>query len=284
MGKIHALFLLLLALSIPISASAQTSCNQYRGQTPSIRSFDSVVEKFKEVGPIDEFENTAARRERREIAARSIGTPIVIEVNYGSSPKYNADLQAFQIQSRAFSSSESFDQLFIHGGIGVIGEGTLTNDETRALISLDISNPPAVTIARIERENYGTYLATNGLGAQRRVTRNLVEIQAVYEPNRSTGKYGEHRNFRGVNRYDDFIGTVPMEPEAARQLNNKFRHALVVAPLHPYFAGGRNSTGTTPTVSNPYDTKLLVSILLADIQCALVLDQSGKVLASIQTK
>jgi len=79
------------------------------------------------------------------------------------------------------------------------------------------------------------------------------------------------------------VGELAMSPAQAITLKSAISLAFVVAPKAPYwFAGSR--IVTLPTLDNPKRIDEDFSVLIADIQCGLVLDGTHKVLAAYTTR
>ena len=73
-----------------------------------------------------------------------------------------------------------------------------------------------------------------------------------------------------------------MTPDEARLLKPSLRIALVVAPFAPYVVRGTNPYGR-PSLQSPKQVTIDFTILMADIQCGLVMDGSGRVLGAYPT-
>lgn len=79
------------------------------------------------------------------------------------------------------------------------------------------------------------------------------------------------------------VGQLRLAPEGARRLRPQLKSAFVVAPKEPYLIKDQQKVGE-PTISTPLDVTEDFSILVADIQCGLLMDGSNKVLGPYPTR
>jgi len=77
------------------------------------------------------------------------------------------------------------------------------------------------------------------------------------------------------------LGTIPMPPSAAQVAKSKMQFALALTPRPPFLVTG-TGLGSAPTLDDPHqipDSQDFFRVLIADVDCGIVLDGSSKVLA-----
>ena len=261
------LAILLTSLLMPTPAPVtQDACDAYVGRVVKPSTFAAATAKFRNVPAKGEFETTAAFEAKRTAILGDATTPLVIL----KSPEdrkyfaYDADAQKLRIAPYAFDNTrfDSFSAFFSLGLHDTLDVGTDFNRE--------------VVISRTDTPT-GSYVATNGFGARFPVTRVSRSTTAIFEGKQEFGVYSLFVDS------GDYIGEVSMTADEARKLKPALQMAFVVVPKPPYFVTGRHSLGDI-TIRNPYEITESFSVLIADIQCGLLLDSGGKVLGSYPTR
>lgn len=249
------------------------TCATYEGQSVSLVSVDTLILAVSNLpNERDEFETSEQFRARVQTSLEGVRKTYVVQTMFDAEQAvYDADRQHFSIKSYALDNmNASWEAVFGYG------RPLFERVKFSPLRNLDI------VVSSSERVT-GTYEASNAFGASAtiseisRVTVGIFDREAVY---------GESLFFRDREEeraVDQVIGTIPAEPEIARDLKGAMRGAVVIAPKAPWYGVGHKRWGR-PTISKPRDIKETVSAVIADIQCALVLDGSNRVLLSVQTR
>ncbi len=73
-----------------------------------------------------------------------------------------------------------------------------------------------------------------------------------------------------------------MTPAEAQVIKPQLRVAFVVAPRAPYMVVGQHQPGKV-TFQNPFEVTEIFEIMIADIQCGLLMDSENRVLGSYIT-
>lgn len=245
-------------------AYAQAQCHDWIGKAAKVSSFDEAIKPFTAVSPKDEFETTAAYEARRAKALGNSVSTIVVR-NKAEDPKffeYNADRGELAIKRYAFHNTtmnlwSAFYNLGLHDKmkVGVLGG-----------LYFVASESDKVT---------GTYEASNAYGAKVEVAKIDRTTKAVFD----RGGGMDDELFPRAKRPDYNVGVLKLTTEEARRLKPQLKTAYVVKPKPPYILQGTHSFGKV-TVQNPRDITVHFTMLVADIQCGLLLDGSSKVLAA----
>lgn len=272
----------------PGAASAQGQCASYLGQSVTPISFDAAVARYAGLTPRSEFETTAEFEARRARQTGGTGPLIIGKIpdpqDYGNRAgrgdyfRYDADRGVMRVVQYAFDNV-NFDTDVIWGyGQPLHRDG----DYTSRMTNLD------VVISESERVT-GSYIGTNAYGVRARVLRTIKTVNVIYErPLTSMSDDGlfrllpRARSSIGIPVGDPVVGEIPMSPAEARVLKNTMTVAFVVVPKEPFFVTGQRRRGGA-TIDFPRETTLNARVLFADIQCGLVLDPRGRVLASYAT-
>lgn len=249
----------------PSTPGAQR-CSAYVGQMVQSRSFAEAVAPFGKLTPKSEYETTAQFEARQAQAVGGATGPLIIEKAPESRDyfRYDADAQVLRIEPYVFDNVNfpTWDAFYFLGMDQQFGVSTGEN------IDVVISSRDRVT---------GSYKGQNSYGANATVQKITQSVEAIFErgPDPRSGR-GEL--FPGAGD----VGSISMTPEEARLLKPSLRIAFVVAPFAPYVLKGTNPFGR-PSVRSPKDITVDFTILMADIQCGLVMDQQGRVLGAYST-
>ena len=251
-----------LAVSAPVAANAQT-CASYVGTTVSPLTFDQALTSIKPVEPKGEFETSDAYRAR--LAASGASGPLIIakKIEGAKYLAYNADKGAFDVQSYLFDNTNfSAWDTFYYAKSGVKAS-TIGN------LDVTISSSEVTT---------GSYAAQNGFGAKATITKITRTEKAIFD--RETVGYNEQLF---VNNKDGIIGQVSMSVADAQAFKPQAKIAFVVVPKLPYIVRATFPYGKT-TISNPTDVTVNATVLVADIQCGLLMNGTNQVVAAFQTR
>ncbi len=244
------------------SANAQSQCDQYVDQIIAPKTFAQAVAALNIPTPKGEFETTAAYQAR--VAGSGETGPLIVSKQPEDRKylEYDADRQLFAVKSYFFHNTNfPVWETFYHAKNGVEAGITYNN------IDVVISETETVT---------GTYESQNSYGAKATVTKITRTYEAIFD---------RKANYKETlfPSSDVTVGYFPMEISQAQSFKSQVRIAFVVSPKSPYVTRAEFSYGTT-TVRNPTDVKVNATVLNADIQCALLMDASNKVLAAFATR
>jgi len=257
-------------------AHAQT-CSSYIGKRIEMKGFDAVAKMLpKAPDKKGEFETTAEYEERVAAARSSAPGGIIIDLgNVDSGLKYDADLQKINISPFAFGSWD-----------GIINEWTGLRALQFALYGVaDVGNNNIGILVDRTSETTGSYPASNAFGSVVNVTTETRRFKGVFE--RKASRYDEGLLVGHTKRFGDPwqpIGSIPLSVEDAKRLKKSAIAAILVAPKSPYFVMG--TSYKFETFSSPYRLNYETSAIIADIQCAFLLDNgvNRKVVAAFAVR
>jgi hypothetical protein len=258
---------------LPSAGNGPQMCSAYVGQTVQPQSFDNAVARFAGLTPKSEFETTAQFEARQAQALAGAGGPLIIEKAPDDRKffEYDADAQALRILPFAFDNKffpawEAFYAAGLNGSLNVN-----VNDNVDAVISED------------ERAT-GSYEASNAYGAKATVVSLTRTVQVIFDHGPKLG--GRRETLFPGSITDDYkvnpVGVLAMSPDQARLMKPGLRLAFVATPYRPFLVRGTTKFGKV-TFQNPRDITYSYTILTADIQCGLVMDESGLVLGAYST-
>ena len=253
------------------NANAQDQCSSYVGQIVAPRSFDAVAASLSKIPTKGEFETTAAYEARKAaaIGANSNNHIITNTPEDRAAFAYDADSQKLRILDKAFG----YD-------IGNIGMKFITSDSKIKYSTRNLD----VTISETERP-VGTYIGSNSFGAKARITKVDRVTKGIFDgeaPSRFSD-FAANYLFATTGQNKDVVGELALSPSEAQALKPTLKLAFVVTPKDPFLIQGSHSVGET-TIADPVDITNRFSILIADIQCGLVMNATNKVLAAYPTK
>ena len=127
----------------------------------------------------------------------------------------------------------------------------------------------------------GSYEASNAYGAKTMVQKIFRRTRGIYQ---STAMSSADSLFPAAQNIPYYAGSIIMTPEQAMKVKPALQLAFVVVPKAPFFLSATFDIPLPPTITRPTQVKNEVSALIADIQCGLVLDPAGTVLAAFETR
>jgi len=248
-------------------------CASYEGQTVSPASIDTVISTVSELpAEKDEFETTEQFNARVQASLGNLEGAYVVGTMFDAEHAvYDADNQRFNIKSYALDNmNASWEAIFGYGRplYERVKYSSFGN------VDIIVSNTERVT---------GSYRASNAFGASATISEVSRVNVGIFDREAAYGEDLFFRNREEGRVVDQVIGTIAADPVTARNLKDTMRGAVVIVPKAPWYAVGDKSWGA-PTISNPQDVTETVSAVIADIQCALVLDGSNRVLLAVQTR
>lgn len=264
----------MLALVFPLLAgvpAAAQECAAFIGSKPNVISFKQAAAQLPRfVSQKDEFETTAAFMERQHAAAANVPSNFIIRSEFDQETvSYNADSQHFEVK-------EYRSQKFLKG----------VDRYTPTLSTLTRYTPGGYRIAVETSQEFkktGTYNAKNVFGTEMIVTVYDVVTQIVFESDVEI-----ELDSRGHDR-DDGIQispgalNAPVPPDRARQISGHLNAAIVVKPKSPFYVTQQGFT-VEPKLDNPTKATAIYEVIYADIQCVLLLDGEGIVLAATEAQ
>jgi hypothetical protein len=212
--------------------------------------------------PKDEFETTAAYETRLAKASQAFASEQVLDMEaglydsptrYGGWVKYDADRGALTVDSYLL--------------VAPLRESPWVPDFPKFV---------GVFLVQQDGKSLGEYSASNAFGATFTVNRYAAKHYYVADPAWTPGT--DRALLQGPPT--DLTGTyleIPMAPERAKVLREKMRFALVATPQAPFV--GVHTEHQYPKVNQPLDGDTTNHVIVADINCALALDEKGKLLA-----
>ena len=257
----------LFACSGPTSALAQ-SCESWVGQEAELATFDTVVEQLR-TAPLErgEYETTAEFEQRQSRSAASIPDRIVIQGIFD--PKhvtYDADAASLRVSAFALRNlNTDYSRVF---GFGTAFDGKV---DYGAYSNVD------VVVFQSETAT-GTYTASNAYGAYRTVTEITRVQKAIFD--REAVGFSDEPFVSQAKGSDANIGTVPMSVPETKAIKATGKVAYVASPKWPYYATGIKTWD--PTISRPTDVTNHIEVIVADLQCALLLSANNFVIAAFE--
>lgn len=239
-------------------AVAADDCLSFVGKAVETVDFDTVVAQVAKVPVVkSEFETSATYAAR--VAAVTAQVPKTFVIRYtlnAEGLRYNADVGKLRVSASAFRNRGTDYS-------AVFGYGSPFEDAVKpAFTNIDVVVGQTMAHA-------GEHTGANAYGATARVTEMVRKTEAVFE---RPGSHNEE-TFAGTSDADGHVGTLFMMVEDAKALKASGTAALVIAPKWPYFASGKKLWGAT--IQSPTEVTEEISVLVADITCALLLDGSG---------
>lgn len=245
-------------------------CAKYVDTTVKPLTFgeaETALGRLKKIPPKGEFETTAQYQARRASALGNVPASSLIiakQPEDRSFFEYDADQQKLRIKSFAFDNT-NFDTFHAFTSAGYYGKIDVSDESNFDIL-----------IATTEKST-GSYVATNAFGVAVRVTRVQSDVQAIFD--RSAFLQDSNVFPAAASSPAGVIGELSLSPKQAQALKPNLRIAFVVRPKEPYLVNSFYHAGA-PTIDDPRDITEHFSIIVADIQCGLVMDAHNKVLGS----
>lgn len=245
---------------------AQGSCTAYVGRKILPISASTLILKLsKQALRKGEFETTAQFKERQEKSGINLSESSIVN---GDLPdqnflKYDADRQELTVFAYAFANR------------GVDWDLALLKIEPFGSVPFGTFNL-GVSIASVDTPA-GTFSGTNAFGVSRRIRRTLRRDVAIFE---RKADLDEHL-FLNQSR-DGVLDVLKVNPDEARRLKAAMRFVYVVQPKEPYLATG--SRRSEATLDDPEQVELQLNVLIARIECGLMVDADHIVIHAYPTR
>ncbi len=256
-------------LHFPIAAEAQT-CDAYVDQIVVQNSFSSVVSTLKALPTTKgEYETTAAFEARVAVARGTMPETVIIPAIFSSKfVNYDADTGVLKVQAYALRNVNT-DYSYVFGyGSKYYEKVKYSSLGNREVVVFESETPT------------GTYVASNAFGAKATVTKVRRLDQAIFEGEQ--GNYNEKLFIDQMPGADALLGTLPMSIPEAQAIKTSGKVAFVVQPKWPFYAEGTNLMEAT--ISSPLEVTNPIQVIVADIQCGLLLTGGNKVVAAYTTR
>ncbi len=253
------------AVQIEADAANAQTCDGFVGQSISPVSFDSVISSVSRLPrEKDEFETTAQFEARVTAALGGILSTYIISAQFNAKyAVYDADRQMFTIKSYAIHGvNTSWGAVFGYGS-------TLYNKVNYSMFDDNVDLVLSSKETVVDR-----YKGSNAFRASATISKIDRNVRAIFD---RKAKSGENLFFTTT------IAEIAANLTNARALKDSFGAAVVVKPKAPWFARGTKNWGS-PTINSPRDIDENVTALIADIQCALIIDGTNTVLAAVTTR
>ncbi len=231
-----------------------------------------LVAAFGSLGPKGEFETTADYEARRNASVGTAARTVIIPKQPEGLEyfEYDADAQKLKVLSYAFDNTglDVWSAFYAAELYGKIDVNTFGNVE--------------VVISREENPT-GSHVASNAYGATVDVLEIAWTTRAIFD-RQGDGTSGlDYGLFPSADNSPYVVGELSLAPAEAQRLKPTLQVGFVVTPREPYLVTGRHKVGKT-TIQNPRAITEDFSILIADIQCGVVMDSSDKILMAYPTR
>ena len=217
----------------------------------------------------DEFETTTAFAARQTAAATRL--PPTIVVRSIANHKYlqdDADAGRLNVSAYFFRNLNT-NYVSVFGGHGVSTDGRVIYGTTYDNID--------IVIAETERTT-GRYNGSNAYGASVEVIKIQRDTYAIWDRKARSQEPlfpDQHSSIEAQ------LGSISTTSEVAKSLKSMARAAVVFAPKPPFFAYGNRKW--EPRFDRPTEVNNDIFVIVADIQCALLLDHKDRVWAAWAT-
>lgn len=268
--------LLMVVAALVSRPAAAQMCDRHVGTVISSIGIDALINSLSLIPAVKgEYETTAAFQARIRDARDKISPTYVVSVPLkASSILYDADSQKLKVDANALGANALSPAYFSarspRGSISdLIDAGGAYN--------LDI-------IASHTEVPIGSYAAQNAYGAQATVTRYRRHTKVIFE---RRGEWQEtlfaDANPSNAPRAEPTIFEVSAAPATARSLRKQLRGVVVIAPKAPFYASGKVGY-QSPKFDAPNAFDHTLEVVVADVQCALLADGAGRVLAAKEAR
>lgn len=213
-----------------------------------------------------EYETTAAYEARMSAARSALPSTIIISSRLDPEYlKYNADAGSLEVTSYALRNiNTDYSSVF--------GYGTPYYDKIKYSSYDNID----WVVSQTESKT-GSYIASNAFGAHVRVDKIFRMDEAIFEGEADFGT-----DFWLPADKDAKLGSIPMSVDEAKQFKATGKAAVVVEPKWPFYAEGIKHW--EPNFESRIDVTNPVRVIVADIQCGLLLSAANKVVGAYSTR
>lgn len=215
----------------------------------------------------DEFETTEAFENRVAEATSAFSEPILLRGTYDrEQTNYDAD------NSHIVMKRYAWDNL----GFGWNDVFGYENDYG---IKANLTDNHATTLQSNERVT-GTFIGSNAYGASMEVTQILRTSYGIFDRANDSRK----ETWEGevwVGKHASPAVLIPMSVDEARRVISKLQVGILAKPRKPFVAEGKRHWDAK--VDNPKEVTAKYYVIVADMICAVITDDQGRVLKTVAT-
>ena len=258
------------AASVVASVSNASECPEMTGQTVALLAPEEVWSNLQDQQTTKgEFE-TSAQFAARTRESRQQNRRLAVEGTYDPDHVvYNADAQEFMVGVSAWDNlADGVDRI----------EGRLN----RQVLPSRWDDMASIGLKEMEHEA-GEYIGQNAYGATARVTKIRRERYSIYDqvlPSKTEWRTQATTtdSFHGVSM------TVPavklhVNLENAQALKTNMRVGIIFRPKAPYVA--TTEKHWKATIYKPREVREVTRIIIADLLCAVLTDDNGRIVKVI---
>jgi len=253
------------------AAAEATECARATGQTVVLHAPEDIWKNLEgQQTTKSEFETSAQFAARTRETTRWASRRLAVEGTYDPDQVvYNADAREFTVGVYAWDNlADGVDRV----------EGRLN----RQALPSRWDDKASIGLKEMEYPE-GEYVVQNAFGATARVAVIRRERYSVYdqvlprknewrtETTRTDTSYGMSIEVPAV--------TLRANLESARALKKNMRVGVIVRPKAPYVA--TTEKHWRATIDNPREVRQITHIIIADLLCAVLTDESGRVVKMI---
>ena len=255
-----------------VTAAPETfECAEVTGQTITLQAPEEVWKSLEGQSTTkSEFETSAQFAARTRETTRWASRRLAVEGTYDPDQVvYNADAQEFTVGVSAWDN--------LADGVDTVG-GRLN----RQALPSRWDDKASIGLKEMEYPE-GEYVGQNAFGATARVAIIRRERYSVYDrviPRKKEWRTETTRtySFHGKSMEIPAV-TLRANLESARALKKNMRVAVIVRPKAPYVA--TTEKHWSATIDRPTEIRETTRIIIADLLCAVLIDESGQVLKMI---
>lgn len=242
----------------------------YLGKKVFPSSFDEIAAIYGSIPEKDEFETTEQYKQRFQAATHNKQGPFIISKKVEDTKYfvYDADKRTLTVKTYAFDNTK-FDVSYAF--LGVQNPNVVLPSSRPFGFNID------VVISETD-EITGSYVGQNSFGAKTHIQKITRTAKVIFQREIAPNKIEEELFIKTGK--DGRIGTISnIPPEQAKKFRDNLRIAFVVQPKPPYIVKKRYvDRYGEPTIRHPKETVIDATILIADIQYGLLMDENNVVL------
>ena len=215
----------------------------------------------------DEFETTAAFEKRVAEATSAFNEPVLLRGTYDrEQTNYDAD------NSRIVMKRYAWDNI----GFGWNDVFGYDNDYG---IKASLTDNHATTLQSNELIT-GTFTGSNAYGASVEVTQILRTSYGVFDRTNDSRKETWEDEI-WVGKHATPAVSIPMFVDEAKRVISKLQVGILAKPRKPFVAEGRRHWKAK--IDNPTEVTENYHVIVADMICAVITDDKGRVLKTVET-
>ncbi len=248
--------------------SAQTCDALFATKITPVTFSDAVQTLHNKTTPIKgEFETTDDYNTRVAASGSNIPETLIVSVPLDLKMiTYNADKAAFEIKTYAVNIN------------GAYWPSAFAGSPYANTIPVRSYGDLGQVVATIDRPT-GTYTGQNAYGVSWTVTRVTRRFDGIFE--------GPPRSY-GMTLFQPKDGPapiweMPVPLDIARALKPRLRAAFLIAPKAPFYFANTRPLGNAVTIDNPNEFIQNSRVIVADIRCLIITDDTNTVRFVVET-